>query len=105
MAQFPNSLPTDAANTLSADWLLAFAAVCDGAEQSSDYASAAALVRATISDIAANGALPSLRSRKGKGGRTRVRTIGALPVPSCFVIAMRRDSALAARISSGALSD
>ena len=55
MAQFPNSLPTDAANTLSSDWLLAFAAFCDGAEQSSDYASAAALVRTTISDIAANG--------------------------------------------------
>ena len=55
MAQFPNSLPADAANTLSTDWLLAFAAYCDGAEQSPDYASAAALVRATISDIAANG--------------------------------------------------
>lgn len=55
MAQFPNSLPTTAANTLSTDWLLAFATYCDGTEQSSDYASAAALVRGTISDIATNG--------------------------------------------------
>jgi hypothetical protein len=55
IAQFPSSLPSDASASLSANWLLAFAAYCDGAEPSSDYASAAALVRDSITDIATNG--------------------------------------------------
>lgn len=58
-AQFPTGiLPTDQLQDLSEVWLPSFAAFCDGEEASADYASAAAIVRDTIRDIAALGTSP-----------------------------------------------
>jgi hypothetical protein len=54
IAQFP-AVPSDGSTALGGPWLLTFAAYCDGEEESSDYATAAAIVRDVITEIAAQG--------------------------------------------------